>query len=192
MSELLQLDEYLFELLNREWRHPFLDTLLPYWRNKLTWLPLYFFLLLFLYKKLKSQIIYLLIGVSLTLGIADFTSSQLIKNSVERIRPCNQTGFKHKVRLIVPCGSGYSFTSSHATNHFALVTFLIMALGQLFKSIRLPLWLWAISIAYAQVYVGVHYPGDVLGGAILGCLIGWFGAMGFKHFLAFKIRNKNS
>jgi len=107
----------------------------------------------------------------LTVSIADITSSHIIKNQFQRIRPCNQIGFKETAHLLVPCGSGYSFTSSHATNHFAIALFLILTIGQLWKWIRVPLFLWACSIALAQVYVGVHYPTDVLVGGIIGTFI---------------------
>ena len=76
------------------------------------------------------------------------------------------------MELRVHCGGGYSFTSSHATNHFALATFLVIILGPFFKWIRIPIFLWAASIAFGQVYVGVHYPLDVLAGSIVGILLG--------------------
>ena len=110
-------------------------------------------------------------GLLVTVGLADGISSHLVKNQFQRIRPCNQTGFKETAHLLVPCGSGYSFTSSHATNHFAIAFFLMLTIGRRWKWIRFPLFLWACSIAFAQVYVGVHYPLDVLAGGILGTFI---------------------
>lgn len=103
-------------------------------------------------------------------GSADFISSQVVKKSVQRVRPCNDTNIA-QVRPLVRCGSGYSFTSSHATNHFALSYFLFATVGFQFKKIRGWLIAWASSVAYAQVYVGVHYPMDVFSGMILGILI---------------------
>ena len=73
----------------------------------------------------------------------------------------------------VPCGSGYSFTSSHASNHFALSTFLFLALASWPLWVRSLLMLWALNVAIAQVYVGVHYPFDVLMGSLTGMVIGW-------------------
>jgi len=78
--------------------------------------------------------------------ITDATSSWLVKNNIERIRPCNQKGFKETAHLLVPCGSGYSFTSSHAANHFSIAIFLILTLGRIWKWIRFPLIFWAGSI----------------------------------------------
>jgi len=113
-----------------------------------------------------------------TVGMADVVSSKLVKPAVQRVRPCNDVGLKFEVRELVHCGGGYSFTSSHATNHFAIATFLYLVLGGLRKKwIRWALLAWAASIAYGQVYVGVHYPLDVITGAVLGSLIGTvFGA----------------
>ncbi|MCY1533690.1 PAP2 superfamily protein [compost metagenome] len=89
-----------------------------------------------------------------------------------RIRPCNEVNLIGDIIHRVPCGSGFSFPSSHATNHFAIAVFLICLFYQKWKPI-LPLGLgWAVSISFAQIYVGVHYPVDTFAGAILGTCIG--------------------
>ena len=173
MENLLQLDQLLFHFINQDCKNVFLDGLLPYWRDKLFWIPLYFLLVIFIIKNFRNKSWWIIGGLLLTVGIADITSSHLIKNQFERIRPCNQVGFKETAHLLVPCGSGYSFTSSHATNHFALAFFLILTVGKRWRWIRLPLFLWACSIALAQVYVGVHYPLDVVAGSLLGILISY-------------------
>ena len=108
-----------------------------------------------------------------TIGISDFISSKIIKPTIERPRPCHENSTIKNVRLLVGCGGGYSFTSSHATNHFAIATFLGLVLLPLFR-FSFPLFLaWAGSISYAQVYVGVHFPLDVISGGIVGFLIGY-------------------
>jgi undecaprenyl-diphosphatase len=86
------------------------------------------------------------------------------------------------VRTLVDCGTGFSFPSSHASNHFALAVFFVVLFGRHFKwAIVLPL-LWAFSIAFAQVYVGVHFPVDVMSGACIGALIGIVLGYIFKNF----------
>jgi undecaprenyl-diphosphatase len=75
--------------------------------------------------------------------------------------------------LLDGCGAGFSFTSSHATNHFALATFLSLTFRQWMSRYTWVLFVWATSIAYAQVYAGVHYPLDIVGGAALGSGIGY-------------------
>ena len=167
-------DEWLFQLINGEWHNVLFDAVIPYWRSKYVWLPLYMFIASFLWLNFKMRGLAMIIFAVATLGVADFTSSKIVKPSVERVRPCNDVYLPFEVRELVKCGGGYSFTSSHATNHFALATFLSLVLGFLRKKwITWALFAWAASIAYGQVYVGVHYPLDVLGGAILGCFIGF-------------------
>jgi undecaprenyl-diphosphatase len=139
---------------------------------------LFFSVLLFL-KQGKKVGLFLLFAI-LTIGLSDFTSSVLIKENIQRIRPCNDPVFKKQVFLRAPCGSGYSFTSSHATNHFALATFIILGLGTFIRKWRYLILFWAISIGFAQIYVGVHYPLDVLVGFLLGALIGGLGAFVYR------------
>lgn len=174
MTELLQFDQELFRLINSVWTANWLDHLMPVWRSKLFWVPLYVFLFGFLLINFRKKGLYLAVFAILTITVSDTLSSKVIKKSVERIRPCNSAdpAVADYLKLRVPCGGGYSFTSSHATNHFALAFFLIFTLGKRFKWIRFALIFWAGSIAYGQVYVGVHYPLDVVSGAILGILVG--------------------
>lgn len=116
---LLQWDEKLFLLINTQWYNACLDTVLVYWRTKTTWIPLYILLLLVIGKDRGWKTIWVLIVLGLTIALADHISSEWIKKAVERVRPCNNTQLSD-VRTLVACGSGFSFTSSHATNHFAV------------------------------------------------------------------------
>ncbi len=125
--------------------------------------------------------------IAAVVAVSDTTSSKLIKKSVQRIRPCNDANIKSEVQLLVTCGSGYSFTSSHATNHFAVATFLILTLFRRFRWAKFALVSWAASIAYGQVYVGVHYPLDVLAGSFLGIIIGVLLAMIYSRFGTYRI-----
>jgi membrane-associated phospholipid phosphatase len=173
MTELLQYDQWLFQLINGEWHHPFFDAILPYWRDKKFWIPFYVLLTGFITWKFKWKVLYFLIAIAVTITIADTISSKVIKKSVQRVRPCNDAAMREDVHLLVGCGKAYSFTSSHAANHFALATFLSLTLGLFNPFARWLLMLWATSIAYAQIYVGVHYPLDVIGGALLGMAVGY-------------------
>ncbi len=168
MDTIIALDKALFSLINSRWQHDFLDLLLPLWRTKTTWIPLYILLLFFMFKKHGKKTFVFLLIIGLTILLSDQWSSQWIKKTVQRLRPCREPSLVD-VRVLVHCGGGYSFTSSHASNHFALVM-------QLFLLFRLEwskfafgaLFFWASLIAYAQIYVGVHYPLDVFSGAIVG------------------------
>ncbi|MEM9885451.1 MAG: phosphatase PAP2 family protein [Bacteroidota bacterium] len=185
MEVIIQLDQIIFSFINQELANPFLDTIMPYWREKTTWIPLYLFILVLAIVKLqwKKAILFLLF-LAATIGIADQISSQWIKKSVERLRPCKNLQIKEDVHLLVPCGSGYSFTSSHATNHFAIAFFISFVLFPKKRIWRIALFLWAASIAFGQVYVGVHYPLDVTVGALLGMIVGWGVLNLYKKILA--------
>lgn len=179
MTELLHFDEYLFQLINHGLQNPVFDVLFPLLRNKFIWLPFYVFITGFLLVNFRKQGLLLIMVVALTVGVSDLTSSQLLKKSIKRIRPCHIYQSPESLHLLVPCGSGYSFPSSHATNHFALATILSFFLRPFFRKIYWPLGIWALTVSFAQVYVGVHYPVDVLCGALLGIMIGvLFGFIG--------------
>ena len=108
----------------------------------------------------------------ITFILSDQISAHLMKPIFHRVRPCNNPALNSIIHLIVPCGSGYSFPSSHAANHFAMGIFSAITLGKRYKWV-LPLAIvWAISVSFAQVYVGVHYPIDVTCGGIIGTIIG--------------------
>lgn len=187
MDAIIQWDQYCFELINQGLRNPFMDWLLPFWREKTFWIPLYIALVGFSIWKFRKKAIYFILGAGLTVGVADTMSSKVIKPLVHRLRPCNDPVFKEEVHLLVRCGSGYSFTSSHASNHFAIALFLIYTLGGVYPIITWPLILWAASISFGQVYVGVHYPLDVLSGAFLGIWIGWGMAKFYNSYKLIKL-----
>jgi undecaprenyl-diphosphatase len=168
---LLQADTALFQAINGGLANPLFDALLPLCRERWFWAPLYVFVVSFAWLNYGRKGWFVVLGLVLAVGLADYTSSSLVKKNVRRIRPCNDPGLVVQAR--VPCGSGYSFTSSHAANHFAAAVFLIGTLGHLHRRIRPLVLAWAALIAFAQVYVGVHYPADVLCGALLGAAIGW-------------------
>src|SRR5690606_5846642 len=156
--------------------------LMPIIRNPYTWAPLYLFLVIFIIKNYKKRGIIMIIFFVLSFALADSISASLIKPKVMRIRPCNEISLKENVNIRVRCGSGYSFPSSHASNHFALGMFLLIVFRNRWKPI---IWLsmaWAGIISFAQIYVGVHYPIDIICGAVLGSLIGFITASVFLYF----------
>ncbi len=182
---LLQLDYQVFYLLNGVLHNGIFDAIIPFWREKYFWAPLYLFLLTFLAYNYRSNFWVIVLFAVLTLVLSDQLSSGLIKPLVNRLRPCNDSSLLETIRILVPCGSGKSFVSSHATNHFAIAVYFIMLFGKQHKWL-LPIGLlWAASIAYGQVYVGVHFPLDIVAGALLGILIGRLtGTLANKQLLA--------
>ena len=173
LEQLLQFDQQLFLAVNEGLSNPVFDFLMPYLRNKLFWIPLYFFLIIFLTRNYGKWGLLCVVALVVTFAFSDFFSASIIKPAVERLRPCNDLSFKNEFQPRVACGSGFSFPSTHATNHFAIAMFLVGTFYSKWKPIAPLALFWAFSIAFAQVYVGVHYPIDVITGAILGCIIGY-------------------
>ena len=171
------IDREVLFFINGDLTNSFFDFLAPWWRNKFFWFPLYAIFLFLLFSRYRQKMWIPLLGAALTVTAADQISSAVVKQSVERYRPCKNSEIKDQVILrLESCGAGYSFTSSHATNHFAIAIFIGLMLARK-RWQWMILLAWASSIAIAQVYVGVHYPTDVFAGAILGSLIG--GLVGF-------------
>ena len=181
LDTIKKLDTWLFLKINNDWTNPFLDSVFPLWREANTWIPLYFFLLLFMLLnfgiKCWPWIVFLLVGFALT-----DQSSNFFKVLVNRPRPCYDDVLMGQVRLLLGrCPSSQSFTSSHATNHFGLAMFLYLTLKPYIQKWGLLFFIWAATISYGQVYVGVHYPLDILGGCLLGCTLGFLNASFFNR-----------
>ncbi len=191
MQEILELDFEIFHFINATLSNSVFDFLLPILREKITWIPFYLFLAYFLISRFsKNGLIIFLVGC-ITVGLADFTSSTLIKKNVKRLRPCNVEQPLYPVVERVHCGGGYSFTSSHAANHFSLAVFLILAIGRRFRWIKWPLISWAATISFSQIYVGVHFPLDILFGGILGSILAWIVFSTLAKFLPHTILRRN-
>lgn len=162
---IIQQDHALFQLINKAFISGFLDSIMPFMRNSKTWYPLYLFLVGFVYVNYGHKSLWWILFFLLTPAIGDLISSSLIKESVFRIRPCNNLTVNARFLLNYRPQSS-SFTSSHATNHFAIATFVFFSLPAYSRKWLAWLFGWAALIAYAQVYVGVHYPLDVFGGIL--------------------------
>lgn len=173
LDKLLQWDKWLFIKINSQWTHPLLDSIMPLWRSPLYWTPLYLFLLLFVLVNFRAKGIWWALLFISTVALCDLAGNYVFKHNFERIRPCNDPDFFVHVRLLLQhCGSGFSFVSNHAANHFGIGVFSFITLRHLVGKWAWLGLIWAFSVAYAQVYVGVHYPSDVTGGALLGTLFG--------------------
>ena len=170
-----QVDTWLFLQINTQWTNRFLDSVFPWWREANAWVPLYLFLIVFALLNFKKKAFPWILFVVLTLTLTDQLSATVIKSWVGRPRPCRDPYLMSQVRLIVNnCSGGFSFPSSHATNHFGFAIFLFITLQKVItQKWRWVFIIWAATICYGQVYVGVHYPVDVFCGAILGCCIGY-------------------
>jgi undecaprenyl-diphosphatase len=169
MSDFLfNLDRYLFYVINQGLRNPLFDSILPYLtdfhKKPLALVCAGILWLLLLIRGGKRGRIAALLLIP-TILLSDQLNSFVLKFLLDRPRPCLELT---NVHLLVGCGSGYSFPSSHAVNNFA---------GAIVLSFFLSRWTWAFfsfaaTIAFSRVYVGVHYPSDVIAGAVIGLAIG--------------------
>ena len=177
------MDQTLFDLLNHQLASPFLDTVLPVYRERTTWVPLY---LIFFYLLVRTygwrRTLYLVVCIAAVVTVADQLAATFLKPWVGRLRPCAEPDLAGQVRELVGCGGRYGFPSNHATNHFALAVVLSLTWINGWAA-RLALLLWATSIGLAQVYVGKHYPSDVLAGALLGTSVAIVGVLIYRRFV---------
>ncbi len=166
------LDDSLFEWVNRGLENQFFDFLMPWLREAKIWIPIYVLFIILIIHKKRSKPWLWIIALALSVGAADYLASGVFKPTFKSVRPCHDCSMKESVILRKRdgnCGGRYGFASSHAANHFAMALYMSLVLGFSNKSFwRWLLLFWAGSIAFAQVYVGVHFPGDVLVGALLG------------------------
>jgi membrane-associated phospholipid phosphatase len=184
IKRLLSYDHQLFRTINSDWHNPFFNWLMPWLRNSNVWYPLYLFLILTAVINYRKKGWWWVAFAAGTVVLTDFVSSTLIKENIWRLRPCNNPDLSSWINIMV----GYrpqssSFTSSHAANHFGIATFLYLSLKEEFGKWPMLFFLWAFAISYAQVYVGVHYPLDVIAGTGIGLLIGYLtGRLFNKNF----------
>ena len=185
MQTVLQWDTSLMHWINSGWSNAFFDWLMPAVRNKYLWLPLYIFSAAWvIFNFTRKQCLVAILFAILAVFASDTISSKLIKNNVQRPRPCQVSSLAVIQR--VNCGSGFSFTSSHAANHFCAAALIVTVFGHFMGKWRHLWWLWAILVSVAQVYVGLHYPLDILGGAVLGVIVGLSMGTMAKHYMAIR------
>lgn len=190
MLEILKnIDIQLFSFLN-SLNSPFWDTVMLWITYKYTWIPFYAFLLYLIIKKFKWHSIFILLAVVLLIFMSD-KISVFFKNYFERPRPCHEPlleGLVHTVKN--KCGGAYGFVSSHAANSFALASFITLIMGKRIKYFGYAMIFWALLVSYSRIYLGVHYPADILGGAALGILIGFFVYFLLKRFDLIEKKNR--
>lgn len=183
-------DHALFKKINSDWANPVFDAVMPLLRNQYHWAPLYIFIIAFVLINFKEKGFWWFVLFLVTVALCDMTGTYIFKHNVERIRPCNLSDLAFQVRLLVPCPAGYGFTSNHAANHFGMSTFFLITFRHVLGRRTWWIYLWAFSICYAQVYVGIHFPSDILGGAVLGIIFGSLTGWQFNQYFSFPSRQK--
>jgi len=166
-----RLDQQLLLFLN-SMSSPFCDQVMYAISGKLIWAPLYLAIMIYIGVKFKRKFLIILLFIILGITLADQTSVHLFKNVFHRLRPCHEPALEGLVHLVKgECGGMYGFVSSHATNSFYVALFSLLFVRKRWFTIIIVLW--ASVVGYSRIYLGVHYPGDVICGSMLGALIGW-------------------
>ena len=172
MDKLIAYDHELFLFLNSLGNSSW-DGLWLSITNKLYAAPLYAFLIYLIYKRFgtKGTLISILI-VAAMIACTDQLAN-LFKYGIERPRPCRVTDWKGVMRFIAPRCGRYGYFSGHAANSMAAAIFAGLVLRSKYRNLIVILFLWSLLVGYSRIYLGVHYPGDVLTGWIIGSIIGW-------------------
>lgn len=179
MDEIIRIDQSVFLFLNNL-GDPRFDGLWTLISGKLTWLPLYF---IFLYLILKNfnrrSVLYILLFIALGLTISDQLAN-IFKVGIHRLRPCH-TEALHNLMREVSCGGSFGFYSAHASNTFFIASFMSALVAPKIKYFKILVLIWASIVSYSRIYLGVHFPLDIIFGAAIGFLLGgFFGHLSLK------------
>jgi len=181
IDQLIQYDKELFLFLNNLGTSNY-DNLWLIITNKLTFIPLYAVLLYFVYKHLGLKPLLLLILVIAAMITFTDQVTNLFKDGFERLRPCREDGVKEFMRFIAPRCGKYGFFSGHSSNSMAAAVFAGLLLRPYYKKLIFILLFWSALVAYSRIYVGVHYPLDIICGMTFGAITG-FGFYKLQQYL---------
>lgn len=171
LEKLLLWDQELFLYLNALHTDS-LDPIMVWISGKLTWLPFYVVILAFIGWHFRKRTFIILIGIALTILFADQLASGLMKPLFGRLRPCHEPALEGLVYLAKGCGGKYGFVSSHAANTFGVAMFLWLTFKDLYRWVAI-MFVWAAIVSYSRIYLGVHYPLDIIFGGAVGIGSAW-------------------
>lgn len=168
-ERLNQLDTDLFLWLNGHFA-PWLDPIMVWVTQRNSWIPFYALLIGWLAFRYRKQAIGMVLTLAAAVALSDQTASALLKPLTLRLRPCHVPELQPLIHPVLECGGQYGFASSHASNSFALAMGLWLLIGHRVPALKW-VFLWALVVSYSRIYVGAHYPLDVMAGAGIGVVM---------------------
>jgi undecaprenyl-diphosphatase len=178
---LVHSDRELFLWLNGM-NAPWLDGIMYWITYKYTWIPMYLGLIVVSLSTDRRKGFIAIVAVLLAVIVADQITSGFMKPYFIRFRPCHDPAIQSQVHTVAGCGGMYGFASSHASTSFALAFTWYQILKDRLRHIWL-IFAWAALYSYSRVYVGVHFPADILVGATIGLTVGWLFTWLYHSFL---------
>jgi len=190
IEQLIEYDKELLQFLN-SFHTPWLDPVILFLTATFAWLPLYLFLVYLVMKEFKKESWMVLLGVIVTILLADQITASIMKPYFARLRPSREPTLEGLIHLVGGyTGGQFGFASSHAANTFGTATFYFLLFGKTKRWIGW-LFLWAAFMTYTRIYLGVHYPGDIIVGGTIGVLCGWIGFQ-FSEWLRRRYETKKT
>ncbi|MGE0636769.1 MAG: phosphatase PAP2 family protein [Bacteroidia bacterium] len=187
LEALKQFDRKLFLLINGCNSEVF-DNIMVVISGKFSWIPFYAFLLYLLIRVIGKNIVYAIPIVILLITLSDQGSVILFKNYFQRLRPCHEESLKPLVHLVNGnCGGQFGFISSHASNTMAISFFVFLFLKNTFGNKMMLIFVFPLIVSYSRIYLGIHYPSDVVCGMIFGATVGYLVAVLTQKIMPQKI-----
>lgn len=183
MHKINELDTRLFLYLNGK-HNAFFDPVMYWTSHKLFWIPFYALLVYIIIKEYKRNSLHIFVAIAILITLCDQISSHLIKQCVKRLRPSHDPALEGLVHLSAAGPGGkYGFVSSYAANAFGLAVFLILLLPKRYNVLKWVLLFWACLVSYSRIYVGVHYPADVVAAGVLGAMLAYLVFLVYRYVM---------
>ena len=186
LEKLLQLDKELLLFINGI-NSPFWDNFFWFYTDTAIWIPFYILIAAAVIYRQNTKGLLTLLFIGLVIVLCDQISSSIIKETVERLRPSHEPDLEGIVRLLHNKKSGkFGFISAHAANTFGLAMFTTLLFKKWWYGIFI--FIWAVLNSYSRIYMGLHYPGDILGGMILGLITGCLIFLLYKKLVFYHVK----